>query len=96
MQLYNIILLPSNVQFTLQRPQSSTWIEDHHLLQVFKISSRLSKITGLQVTNPKLKGRAHEIPNNVTLGPFKAAEPLQVKYFTCLHFKKYTYKNDRF
>ena len=62
-------------------------IGDHHLFQVYQLSLRLSKITGLQVTIPKLRVRQHEIANIDKIGPFKAADPFKVRYFMSLFFK---------
>ena len=39
-----------------------TRIADHRYRPLFKIHRRLEQIVGLQITNPNLKGKEHEIP----------------------------------
>ena len=54
------------------------WIADNDLIPVFKLSRRLNKITGLQITDPKLNGRERQISNIVAADRVHGAETLQV------------------
>ena len=60
---YLILYLLQDIYEIQRCPQAfPTYVEDHFVLSMFKISRLLNKITGLQVTSPKLNGRVSEIP----------------------------------
>ena len=76
------------MQYTsFERTQSSTWIEDYDLREVFKLSKRLNIMTGLQITSPFIESRENEIPISEFF-PFIEAEPLQVNFIAGIEIFK--------
>ena len=66
-------------QFTFERTQSNTWLEDHHFVDVYKLSKRLNRITGLQVTSPLVEKVETQLPSSFNEHlPFVESEALQV------------------
>ena len=72
----------NSFKINFARTQSNAKLFDHHYLDVYKLSKRLNRITGLQVTNPLVDDMEEDLPlplnQNIT---FVESEPLQVSSY---------------